>query len=415
MAGVLTLLVVARALGPAALGVLALVETYVRLADRLLRLEPWQAFIKYGIGALEAEDKDRFRRLVKLSMAIDVAGGCLAGVVAIALAHLIAPWIGLTNPEAPRLLIFLSLGLFFSLRPTAIGVLRSFDRFDILAKADMFSALVRLVLSVLAWASGLGLFGFLAILLVQSLLDGLLAFSLSMRELKRRGYHGVLNSHARGALSENPGFLSFLWNSNFNVMLRQLSNRLDIVLLGGLVDVTAVGYYQIGKRVMNSAIKLVGPFRQAIYPEMARLWGNARYQSFVKVIVTICLSVLAAGLLLALPAMANMDRLIALVFGAEFAEAAPVMNILLVSAIIFTSGVALNPALLSMSQDRKLVRITMLATLAYLGSFVPLVWLFGVEGAASSNLMFNIVWTIGCGLVVRRHLKQVRLEEASPD
>ncbi|MGH6915911.1 MAG: lipopolysaccharide biosynthesis protein, partial [Geminicoccales bacterium] len=43
----------ARALGPAQFGILVLIEAYIRLIDRLVRIEPWQALIKYGAEALE--------------------------------------------------------------------------------------------------------------------------------------------------------------------------------------------------------------------------------------------------------------------------------------------------------------------------------------------------------------------------
>lgn len=412
LTGIVTLLVTARALGPAALGLLALVETYVRLADRLLRLEPWQAFIKHAIGALERGEEAPFRRLVKLSILIDLGGSLLAGTVAIAASGWLAPRIGLPDGTGAGMVSFVAIGLFFSLRPTAIGVLRSFNRFDLLAKADMASALLRLILSLIAWWAGWGIGGFLAILLVQSLMDGLLAFGFALRELHRRGHRRIWAARARQALREYPGFLSFLWNSNANVILRQSANRLDIILLGGLMDATAVGYYQIGKRVMNSVVKLAGPFRQAIYPEMARLWSQNRAPDLRRLVIRLCLTALVVQLIVALPAMARMESLITAIFGPEFAAATPVMNILVSSAIVFISGVALNPALLSMGQDRALVRITLTAMLVYLGSFAPLVHLFGLRGAGASNLMFNLAWTLGCVLVFRRQLR--RAPDAPP-
>ena len=66
--GIVTLVLTARALGPAGLGILALVEAYVRTIDMLFRLQPTQVLIKYGSEALEKDDKGRFERLIKLSI-----------------------------------------------------------------------------------------------------------------------------------------------------------------------------------------------------------------------------------------------------------------------------------------------------------------------------------------------------------
>ena len=296
----------------------------------------------------------------------------------------------------------MALGLFFSFRPTAIAVLRIFDRFDRLAWVDIISALVRLVLTVVAWLGGLGIWAFLVILLVQSLLDGLLAFAVALHELRKRGHHGALAAQGLAALRENPGFLRLLWNSNFNVILRQSANRFDVLVLGAMMSPAAVGVYQLGKRVMNRLTKLAGPLRQTIYPELARLWDKGKIHQFNRLVLIFSASILLLQLVIAVPFMLNMERVIAVLFGPAFAGAGPVMNILLISAIIFASGVALNPALLAMGKDRMLVRVTMLSTLLFALSFLPFVHFWGVEGAAASNLIFNLTWTIGCMLAFRR-------------
>ena len=405
IAAVVTLFITARALGPAGLGILALVESFVRIVDLILRLEPWQAVIRYAIQAQHRGDTAAFLRLIKLSVLIDAAGGVLAGVVCMVLAPFVAPLIGLPEGVGEEYIWVMALGLFFSFRPTAIAVLRIFDRFDRLAWVDIISALVRLVLTVVAWLGGLGIWAFLVILLVQSLLDGLLAFAVALHELRKRGHHGALTAQGLAALRENPGFLRFLWNSNFNVILRQSANRFDVLVLGAMMSPAAVGVYQLGKRVMNRLTKLAGPLRQTIYPELARLWDKGKIHQFNRLVLIFSASILLLQLVIAVPFMLNMERVIAVLFGPAFAGAGPVMNILLISAIIFASGVALNPALLAMGKDRMLVRVTMLSTLLFALSFLPFVHFWGVEGAAASNLIFNLTWTIGCALAFRRTRK----------
>jgi O-antigen/teichoic acid export membrane protein len=405
IAAVVTLFITARALGPAGLGILALVESFVRIVDLILRLEPWQAVIRYAIQAQHRGDTAAFLRLIKLSVLIDAAGGVLAGVVCMILAPFVAPLIGLPEGVGEEYIWVMALGLFFSFRPTAIAVLRIFDRFDRLAWVDMISALVRLLLTVVAWLAGLGIWAFLVILLVQSLLDGLLAFAVALHELRKRGHHGALTAQGLAALRENPGFLRFLWNSNFNVILRQSANRFDVLVLGAMMSPAAVGVYQLGKRVMNRLTKLAGPLRQTIYPELARLWDKGKIHQFNRLVLIFSASILLLQLVIAVPFMLNMERVIAVLFGPAFAGAGPVMNILLISAIIFASGVALNPALLAMGKDRMLVRVTMLSTLLFALSFLPFVHFWGVEGAAASNLIFNLTWTIGCALAFRRTRK----------
>ncbi|HRO15918.1 MAG TPA: oligosaccharide flippase family protein, partial [Paracoccus sp. (in: a-proteobacteria)] len=388
LVAVATLFITARALGAAGLGILALVESYVRLVDLLLRLEPWQAVIRYGVRIQESGDRGAFARLIKLSILVDAAGGLLAGLVCMGLAGLAAPLVGLPPGTGPHYVYLVAAGLFFSFRPTATAVLRIFDRFDLLARVDVAAALIRLALSAAAWWAGLGLWAFLAILLVQGLLDGLAAFALAMRLLRRKGVGGVIAADWRTALAENPGFLRFLWNSNVNVILRQSVNRLDVLAVGALLDLRAVGFYQLGKRVMNRANKLAAPLRQVVFPELSRLWTRGKFGRFNRLVLMMCLSILSVQLLIALPFLWHMEAVVRILFGPDYAGAGPVMSILLISSIVFASGVILNPALLAMGKDGLLVRATTLSTVVFAASFVPLVRRYGIEGAAMANLFF---------------------------
>lgn len=394
--GVATLFITARALGAGGLGILALVESYVRLVDLVLRLEPWQAVIRYGVRAQDAGDTAAIARLVKLSIMVDAAGGVLAGTVAILLAPLLLPLFGLIMPEGPQYAYLFAAGLFLSFRPTATAVLRIFDRFDVLARVDVAGALIRLALSAMAWLAGFGIWAFIAILLVQSLLDGLVAFVLALRLLRRKGITGLASADWRQGLAENPGFLRFLWNSNVNVILRQSVNRLDVLAVGALLDLRAVGFYQLGKRVMVRANKLAAPLRQVVFPELSRLWSRGKYSRFNRFVMLMCLAILFVQLVVAVPVIWHMELVIRVLFGPDYAGAGPVMTILLLSSIVFASGVILNPALLAMGQDRLLVRATTGSTVVFALSFLPLVHRHGVEGAAMANLLFNIAWTIGC-------------------
>lgn len=399
---VVTLFITARALGPANLGILALVESFVRVVDLILRIEPWQAVIRYAIQAQNRGDDAGFLRLFKLSILIDAAGGIIAGGACFILAGFISPLIGLDPETGPRYIYLTAFALFFSFRPTATAILRVFDRFDILAKIDMASALIRLILTVIAWQGGMGLWAFFVILLLQNLSDRLLCFGFAMRELRRNGHHGVLAADGLGAIRENPGILRFMWNSNFNVILRQSANRFDVLVLGAMLNPAAVGMYQLGKRVMNRVVKLAGPVRQTIYPELSRLWEQGKIAQFNRLILIVSVSILVLQLVVAVPVMLNIERIIEIVFGSAFLGAGTVMNILLMSSIIFAAGVALNPALLSMGKDRLLVMVTVLSTVLFAVSFLPMVHLFGVEGAALSNMIFNLTWTIGCIFGFRR-------------
>ncbi len=402
--GLASLIITARALGPAAVGILALVDAYVQILDRLFRLEPWQAVIKYGSEALAQDDTSRFRHLVKLSVVIDILGGLLAGTIALLLAPTLAPLIGLPEGIGASYISLVAIGLFLSLRPTGIAVLRIFDRFDVLAISDMVIAGLRFVGIVIAYMLSLDIWAFLALMLMHQILTGLVAFFLAVNELRKRSLQAFMKLKLSQAFSDNPGFLRFLWNSNFNVILRQSTQRLDVIVAGAMLDVTAVGFYQVGKRIMTNVVRLGAPIRQVLYPEMTRLWASAEFEKFWRLVRYVTFAMFGVSLIVSLPLAWKMPEIAVLLFGPEFREAAPVMTILMFAAVLYLGALVLNPALLSMGLDSALVRTTFVSTCIFAISFLPLLYWLGIEGIALTHVLFNLVWTLGCILSIRAYL-----------
>ncbi len=396
--GLASLALAARALGPAALGLLALVEAYARIVARLVHLEPWQASIKFGSDALEQGDDARLSGIFYMSVVIDLIGGVLAGALAMACAPLLVLLTGAENLTSSTVFIA-ALGVFVSLRATGVGALRLFDRFDVLARTDVASAVLRLALYATGFALGFGLTAFVVFFVVISLFDGLLAFVLARREMARRGVsiRPVALSDFKAA---NPRFFAFVWNSNLSVIFRQLAQRLDVMILAALVSPTALGFYHIARRSSEAALRLGRPLNQAIYPEFTRLVsaGNiAQVRRLAMQIFAGFALVLTAALV---PIVLNLDALIDVVLGADFADSATVVATQAVAVAIFLAGMIFNPALLSLSRDRFTAYLSLAAAVLFFALLFPMVSTFGVVGASLSHLIANALWLIACLLVV---------------
>ncbi len=400
--GLMTLAVTARALGATNIGILTLAEAVILIVGRVLHFEPWQAVIKYGTEALEEGDFDRFRRLIKFSIAVDVFGGLLAGLTAILIASIIAPLVSLPVSDGAAYISALALGLFFPLRPTAVAVLRIHDRFDRLAIIDVGISVVRLVISIFCLALGLGLWAFIGLLILQFFLNGTLPFAMAMHELRARGQGGCMSLSLRPVFMENPGLFRFLWNSNVNVILRQSTQRLDVLFVGALLNPTSVGFYQIGKRIMTSTVKLGGTLRQVLFPEMARLLASGQPERFWTLLrnVTLGTSIFSASVFVLIGL--NMAYFVELFFGPDFRNAVPAINILFFTSMTYLATILLNPAMLCLGLDSALVRISTVATIVFAAAFVPLTHYFDVEGAASAHALYNLIWISFCVLSLQR-------------
>jgi O-antigen/teichoic acid export membrane protein len=399
--GLVTVAIMARALGPSGLGAIALAEAYVRLVDQFIRLEPWQAVIRYGALALENGKEVEFRRLVKFSTLFDILGGCLAAIVAITTCILISSWLGF-GQEQKMMTIIYSATLFFALSATPTGLLRIFDLFDLAAKLSVFLALCRLVLTVATWLVGGDIWTFIIILSVYTIGEHVAPFVLAWRELRRRGHSGIWRTPLTGIFKENPGILRFIVNTNLNVLARLSTQRFDTLIVGAVLGISAAGFYQLARRVGLAAHRIGRPIQQAIYPDLARIWARGEKQRFRRMVLRISASLTIFSTVAILGVAYFMELIVEIAFGEAFKPVTPLINIQLFAVALFLSGNILGPALMSMGADKALMTVSIIATAAFFVAIVPLVELFGTAGAVLCQVIFNLIFLTGSwGLFLR--------------
>ncbi|WP_298969416.1 lipopolysaccharide biosynthesis protein [uncultured Roseobacter sp.] len=402
--GLVYLTIAARALGAAGLGMLAILEAYARIVARLTHLEPWQAVIRHGSDALEQQDSHRFGRLIGLSVKLDLVGGLLAAAVVLLLAPLVKTHFGVNADWMPYAA---ALAVLFSLHATGISLLRLFDRFDILAKVDAGMAALRTALAGAVLFLGLGLPGFVAIFVGISLMQGALTYAAGVREMRRKG-HRIEMHGTRTSLSENPGFLRLMINSNLAVILRQTTQRLDVLILAVLVTPTAVGYYHLARRCGEAALRIGRPINQAVYPELTKLAVRREFDRLARLVKGIGLGFAGVLAVVLSGVIWFIDAIVIGLFGAEFAPAVPVVTIQAVAVGLYLIGIVLGPTLLSLGEDKALVRVGALTSALFFALIIPLTTLLGVSGAALSHLICNGVWLLLCVFLVRRSLRALK-------
>lgn len=393
--GMLTLIVMARSLGPTGLGILALIEAYARSVDRIFRFEPWQTLVRYGTHALEHSDENEFRRLVKFSTLFDLGGAALSASVALIGLYFVADWFDLGNESQTMAMVFAA-SLYLGLSSTPTAVLRIFDRFQLLSKIAVVVATLRFLMTVAVWLMGGGLWEFVIILVINQLLQQMLPLIFAWRELGIQGHSHVWKLPFEGLLQYNKGLLKFLLNVNINVIARTSTQRFDVLLLGALLGPAAVGMFQLAKRVGIAAQRLGRPLQQAVYPDIARLWARGEVSRFRWIVLRVNLIMGSLGLIAFVILSLNMEAIVRLAFGEAFVPAVPIVIVQVLATTIFLTGNTMNPAMMSMGEDHRLVRITLVATAVFFAAFAPLVLNFGAIGASIGHVIFNTVWLGGC-------------------
>jgi O-antigen/teichoic acid export membrane protein len=291
----------------------------------------------------------------------------------------------------PALEPFLLVGISF----VALSSLRSFGRqisqgFEDIQLAAAIQVIQRVSQAVVA--IGLVLLGYGALgALGGFILGEFLGAVFGLGTIYNRYYRGI----DRGASIEN-GLLRRIAEYSLPLTLTRVShkldNQVDTILVGFYLNPVAVGYYALA----NQIVRFVGVPMNVLGFTLSPTYGKQNANEELSAAARLYEESLAHTLVFYLPAAMGMiliaDPAIEYVFGADYAGAVPVIQVLAVyTAVLAVTKVTNRPLdFLGRARDRSIIR-----GLTAVGNFVLNVVLipeFGVVGAAVATVLTHSVY-----------------------
>ena len=388
----------ARALGVRELGVLVLIQAFAQFLGDVVKLQSWQTIIHYGARPLGEGQVTAFQRVLRFTLVLDAASTVLGIAVGVAGCFLFAGRLGWTQAEAPSAAVFM-LTIAFMVSATPVGLLRIFDRFDVMARQAALIAFLRMIGSALALFFMPTLTGFLLAFAFGTVGSWLYLAGSALGELRRRK---LLEGFSWGGkLDEGlPGVWPFAWNTNLSTTLEVAFTHAATLMVGALVGPTPAAFWRVGRQVADAIAKPAKLMVPALYPELARLRAEQRHSAMWRLATQVGLLGGSLGVvLLAISAFAG-PPLLALVMGPGFAPAATVMTWQVGAAVIGVLALPLEPMLISLGKPGLAVRVRLAVGALFLTILPLLVTRFGLIGAgaglaaAACALALGMLWFI---------------------
>jgi O-antigen/teichoic acid export membrane protein len=386
----LVLVIMARMLGPAALGVFAMIESYGTLVDQIVRLETWQPLIRYGAQALEERHPTRFLALVKLGILADFAGAALAAGVALTAVPLAAHLLH-WNSATADLARWYCLAVLAGISSTPVGVLRIFDRFRQFAWLEPSTAVVRLIAVGLAfWLHG-SIWHLLLIFIAVQWLYRLALGLLAWRELRNQGYGNPFAASLAEVRPLARGYWRLTVATNAAALVRKSTQELDVLIVGSIAGATVVGIYDLVRRITTAAVKAGTMVQQVALPDLSRLWARRDIRGFKTLVGQIELLTTVAGIAFVLLVAVRGDWIIESLAGPRFAAAAGPLFVQSIAGCLFLCGSAIRPALITMGSETRLLGIVLISAAAFYLTLFLAVPSLGAIGASAAHVVFNLM------------------------
>jgi O-antigen/teichoic acid export membrane protein len=185
-------------------GVLVVIQAYTKAVSDLIKFQTWQFVVQFGTPALEGKNISRFRDVISFSFGLDILSSVVAVLGGMALLPFLSHSLGLDTHSLWLAVLYCTL-IPSMTSSTPTGILRAFNRFDLIAVQQAIKPFLQAVGSLFCFYFELGFPGFIITWYVSNLIGGSLFWWFAARELRSREIHNALAElKARGTLSGRP-------------------------------------------------------------------------------------------------------------------------------------------------------------------------------------------------------------------
>lgn len=325
------------------------------------------AYTDLGISAAIVQRRDATREQLSSLYWLNVAMGAAVFAVAWAAAPLAVAFFR----EAALLAPLRVLSVMFLLVPLGKQFEMLLQRdleFDVLARTEIAGAVIGTAVAVGAAFAGAGVWALVAGALAGAGVRAAMLGAIGLRRFRP-------SLHFRRADLE--GFLSFGAYQVGEQSINYLGERLDQLLLGRLLGVGPLGFYNFAFNLTSQPLSRINPVvNRVAYPTFCQLQGDRErlrrgFLRVVQLLVTV-----NAPLLAGLAAVAPL--LIPAVFGEKWVPSVPLVQLLAVLALSRSLGNPMGSVLLARGRADIGFRLNVLLIVLS----VPALWIGGRQGGA---------------------------------
>jgi O-antigen/teichoic acid export membrane protein len=387
VAGVAYLGIAARALGPEGFGGFILILTYGQMIANFVQFQSWKGVIRYGALHVAAERSDRLERLFGFTATLDFGAAFAGALIAVFGVPLIGPLFDWTYDQQVSAAIFASL-LLLTTGATPTGMLRLFDRFDLIAYVEAIGPLVRLGGSIAAWISGAGITTFLAIWAGAAIAQAAMQWFAAIAIKRSRLVFGL--DPFRRAAEENERIWRFMLQTNISNSVGMFWMQMGTLAVGAVSGAADAGAFRLAQRLAKGILRPIRPVTVALYPELSRLVAEDDHSQLRMVVVRVTLAAAALAFLVVVVTGFAGKEILSIIAGKQFEFAYGFLFLLSIAAAIDLAGFSLEPVQDAHGRSWTVLRAKLIAAVAYAVLLALLLPSIGAEGAAIAAIICSL-------------------------
>ena len=381
---------IVREVGIELFGLLALVHAVASTISDLVKFQSWQSVLRYGTPALDQNRIQDFVRLIRLTVLLDLSSAVFGVLVAVLSLPILGPHLGLPAEWIGAIQLY-SISIFFMVTATPTGLLRLFDRFDLLSISNAIGSFIRVLGALWIVFYGANLETLLWIWFASTVASGCWLIGHSIRALSARGLLKGHHAGFRNLTAGHEGIVAFIWTTQANTTLAAGTRQMATVVVGFLLTPAAAGLYDVSRQLTTLLTRFAKLLKPAIYPEFARLSVRNDLTALKQLTLRSMALSAGAGALMVLPIVLFGRSILVFIFGPELEAAYGVTVLLALAAAVRLLAFPLEPALISTGRAGMALVVRAATVVVFLGALFALIPRIGLLGAGFAGIASALV------------------------
>jgi O-antigen/teichoic acid export membrane protein len=275
----LSTIIIARLLGPADYGVMALVIAYPSLVWSFVSIKSVSVTTRYIAGFRARREKQELASVVRLGYGLDF----LVSAICFVLVVLTAWSVSLHFYRMPGLdwlmVIYAFSFPFYSLVGTSRAIFSSWQKFNWLAIFQVLESCCKLILVISFLFIGLGVKGVVSANAISHIIIGIAMAITATHFLLKEG----ISFWWRGSLSQigllRRELIGLLGWNYLLVTLNGFVEQLPLMLLGTLRGSGEAGFYRLATNIKSVGSYFEGSMGGVVYPTLSARWAKGERES----------------------------------------------------------------------------------------------------------------------------------------
>ncbi|GBC84989.1 hypothetical protein HRbin11_01429 [bacterium HR11] len=330
----LTNVVMARLLGPADYGLVALTVAYPTLLGSFVGVKSVSVITRYVAGFRATGERDKLRAVVKLGYGIDVLVSLLAFLLVSASAWWVAGHFYGRSDLARLMVVYAGSFPLVALAGSSWAVLSSWERFRILAVFEVLSPFVKLLLIIGLILAGRGVAGAVLGMAVAQAVVGVGMMVAAVQVMEKDGVGRWLGVSLKPVADIQREIGQFFGWNYLLVTLSGLVGQVPLMLLGRFRGAEEVGFYRLALSIVTVGSYINSSLGYVVYPALSARFASGGQE---KALASIPRWTVRGGLPLGLFLGASIllfPILIPAVFGRPYAPAILATQVLMLGKIV---------------------------------------------------------------------------------